>query len=790
MKFLVAMSLMAVAVSAAARGLESVAVRRGTAADLLYVAASTRIMPVLGVPITYDGAWEAKHHIDAFSHELKLVVSERSDLLHDYIELLHNREVDLARLTTELYEEMARVASQYVAERKASYLGRFKWSWMDYEYADLAKLNDERRKQILQQALQISARRQHQLRSRQRGNSFIADAHKILLARTDGYRQSDSDLFAFYEAFPMLNTPLLESEMALVRKMLVETDLSNGHILDKLELAMLKSLKEDKAIELQDKVHLADIFSHATLTKMTKKYYSVGRQTYVEHPDFAAQMIEFNLSHARNNITLQTIAMRKEWHVTWAQLREKRTVVAALGELRQALGFDWPSLGKLIYPQDELAAAQLITSAKEDNEIEPVVTALQAHRETLQNDELVTHIDTLIADLPHLVEKDELLSDIIQLLQNGWLTEDTQPYAELEGTSPRAILLEAVEQATNDLGRWHYLSPVRIQKHSWYIASTVLAARLTELGLTETQLREQVFTSAGFAKLQHGTAFDAQEIEAVRQLVSAEKINNLLRSYTGDDKKIITQQIQYLPLILQLESFVLTLGKRINSDGEFVQALEALRTESNMFSPLALMLQQLHKPRTTASKNKRRRKGKTPSQLRQVRTALVKIAEEMGVVQHKHFVVKKTQPDRKMTEQREKKREQQRQLQIKRTAEQQAQRELEQDVASLANKIGRKAIPFNTPIWLRLRAILVYAELSGTALVQLAEMQAVGAKRFAVLISPDDGAMPTKAELDNIKQALIKHTLKREKRHIISSKQKDRLLENIEIEVEAILKLL
>jgi len=795
MKFLVAMSLMAVAVSAAAQGLESIAVRRAIAAGLLRVASNVHIVPVLRVPVTYDGAREAKYHVDAVNRELKAVLSERSDLLHDYIELLHNREVDLAHLATELYEEMARVASQYVAERRASsQLGKFfKWNWMNYEHIGmpaLVKLDDEIRKQILQQALQTWAMVQHQLDSRQRGNIFVTDVHEVILAHTNVHDRADSDLFAFYEAFPLLNTPLLENEMALTRKMLVETDLSNVHILDKLELVMLKSLKEDKAIELQDKVHLADIFSRATLTKMTKQYYGSVRD-YDGRPDHVAAMVELNLLYAHNSVALQTIAMRKEWDVTWAQLREKRTVVAAVGELRQALGFDWPSLGKLIYPQDELAAAQLITSAKEetDAEIEAVVTALQAHRETLQDDELATRIDTLIADLPHLVEKNELLSDIIQLLQNGWLTEDNKPYAELEGTSPRAILLEAVEQVTNDLGRWHYLSPVRIQKHSWYIASAVLAARLAELGLTETQLREQVFTSAGFAKLQHGTAFDAQEIEAVRQLVSAEKINNLLRSYTGDDKKIITQQIQYLPLILQLESFVLNLGKRINSDGEFVQALEALRTEDNMFSPLALMLQQLHKPRTTASKNKRRRKSKANSQLRQVRTALVKIAEEMGAVRNKHFVVEKKQPDRKMTAQREKKREQQRQLQIKRTAEQQAQRELEQDVASLASKIGRKAMPFNTPIWLRLRAILAYAELSSTALVQLAEMQAVGAKRFAVLISPDDGAMPTKAELDDIKQALIKHTLKREKRHIISSKQKDRLLENIEIEVEAILKL-
>lgn len=652
MKFLIAVSLMSVAVSATARGLESIAVRRAAAGDLLNVAVSVRIIPVLAVPITFDGPKESKYHIDAFANELKAAVSERPDLLRDYVELLHNREVDLTYLTNELYEEMARVASQYVAERRTSYYGAFKWSWINYKYAgvpQLVKLDDEWRKQILQQALRTSARRQHQLRLRQRGNIFIADIHKITLAYTNTDNNADSDLLALYDAYPLLNTPLLENEITLAKKMLVEKNFRDIYFLDKLELVMLKSLEEETAIELPHKLHLADIFNRTTLTKMTKKYYGVGEKNYIDHPDFVTTMVELNLLYPRNNIALQTIAMRKAWDITWAQLREKRTLSAALGELRQALGFDQPSLGKLIYPQDEHAAAQFITSiATENVATEPIVTALQAYRETLQDDELVTHIDTFIADLPHLVEKNELLGDVAQLLQNGLLTEDNQPQAELAGTSPRAILLEAVDQAAHDMGRWHYLGPEQIQKHSWYVASTVLAARLTELGLTETQLREQVFTSAGFAKLQHGTAFNAQEIEAVRQLVSAEKINALLHPYTSDDQQTIVQHMQYLPLILQLESLVLTLGRQINSYGGFVLALEALQTESRMFAPLALRLQQLHKPRITSNKNKRKRKSKTPSPLQQLRSALVKIAGEMGAARHKHSVEKEKQPDQEI----------------------------------------------------------------------------------------------------------------------------------------------
>ena len=797
MKVLITAVLCFFAVSAVARGLDNVAVRRAVVSDILRVAGNARIIPMLMIPVYDKDKLQVKHHVDALMVEMHGVLRERTDLLHDHIELHHNREIDLDSLVTKLYEEMARVASLYVAKQKATGLGSFKWRWSGDGLAGVVKLDHEARKNILRQALKVSLQTQYKLCSRESEDTCMIDIYDLLQEHMNkNERQSIDDLRVFYAEFTQLNIPMRANEVAIVRKMVAEKKLSFSRIMDKLELEMLQSVEENNVIELQQNVHLVDIIKRRKLIEMIENYYNIDGLSYINNPDTAAHLVKINVANLRDSVALNFLNMQKEWQVTWAQLRENQILVGVLGEFIQTMGLDWLAFGQLIYPQDERAAAQFITNIIMGDSVntEAITTALQAYRETLQDDELVDHIDYLVTGLPHLVEKNLLLSDIARLLEDNLLTEDNHPHAGLDGESPRAILMRAIDHAINATGRWKYLGARQIMRYSeWYIPASLVVSHLARAGLTETQLREHVFTSSGFDKLQRGKAFNAEEIEAVRQLVSAEKIEALLSSYESEDKQVIAQRAQFLPLTLQLESFVYILAKRLNSDGEFLQALQELVSNKSaegdgIFAPLALTLQDLHKPTIMQNKNTKRKKRSTkPSQIRQLRNILVKVAAEMESERKKYFVAVGKEPQQNKTTvppQQDKQREKHRQIQAQLQAKRQAQRELEQQVSSLARKMDREPLPFGTQLWLRLQVILAYMGVDSKELGQRAAMKSVDAERFAALIVQDAAVIPTEAELDSIKQALTQHTLGREKRGIISSREMNMLLENMDTEIE------
>ena len=796
MKVLVTAILCFFAASAVAQGLDNMAVRRALVADILRIASSARILPMLMVPVLPKDKLQVKHHVDALMVEMKGVLRERTDLLHDYIELHYNREVDLDSLATELYDEMARVTSLYVAKQKTTKLGSFKWKWGSDGLAGVVKFDDEARKNILRQALKVSLQAQRKLCSRESEGMCMIDIYDLLQGRMDKYeRQSIDDVRVFYTEFPQLNIPMRANEVALVREMAVDKKLIFSRIMDKLELEMLQSITENDDIELQQNVHLVDIIKRSKLVEMIENYYSTSEASYVNDPDTAAHLVKINVANLRDSVALHYLNMQKEWQVTWSQLRENRALTDVLGKFIQKIGLDWPAFGQLIYPQDERAAANIIMWDSIDIEaITAITTALQAYRETLQDDELIDDIDDLVADLPYLVEKNLLIQNIVKIFKNNLMTENDHPHAGLDGESPHAILIQALDHAIKSAGRWKYLNATQIMGYSkWYIPASRLASYLTKAELTEAQLREHVFTSSGFDKLQRGKAFSSEEIEAVRHLVSVEKIAVLLSSYEGEDKQYIARHAQLLPLILQLESFVYVFAKNLNSDAVFFQALQELANNKSaesggMFAPLALTLQDLPNPTTKQSKNTKRKKRSTkPSQIQQLHRALVKVVGEMESERKKYFVVTDEEPQQNKTtvspqqdEQREKNRQIQAQLQAKR----QAQREFEQQVSSLAKKMNREPLPLGTALWLRLQAILAYMEADSKELGQRAAMKSVDEERFAALIAQDATVIATEAELESIKEALTQHTLGREKRGMISSREKNMLLENMDKEME------
>lgn len=794
MKLLLTMILSVIAADAVGLGLENTAVRRAATSSMLMVATEAHITPIPIIPIAFPDPHQINHHIDSFSRALKEAMFKRTDILQDYIELLHNPETNIDNLSTELYEEMARTATLYVNKQKSTNLGRFNWTWSS-SINNLTKLDNEGRKNVLQKSLQAWAQTRHKLRERENYDIRMGDVFDLLQEiMSEAERELANNFRVFYQAFPQLNTPLLASETAPIRKMAAEKKLSYSEIISELELEIMQASNEDNGIDLQQNVHLVDIFSRSKLIEMIKNYYALGEKTYTDRPSNVHYLVKFNIVNMRNSAALHALNMQKEWQVTWEQLRENRTLVSALGEFIQTMDLDWPTFGQLVYPQDEQAAAQLITEiTREGVDIELIVTALRKYRDKLQDNELIAHTDALIADLPYLFEKNFLLGNIAHFINEKMVSEDNKPNAGLEGDSPRGLLIAAVDEAVKATGRWKSLGITQIKEHNrWYMPTVVVGGGLKRLiNLTEEQMHD-FLTLSVHEKILIGEIFTAQEIEAVRQVVTEEKVEEVLSSYGETNKQAITQRLQYLPLSMQLESFVLTLAKNLNSDDAFLQALQELANtndteNTSMFAPLALTLLKLHKPTATPSKKSKRRKKRTASsQFRQVRNTLLRVAAEIKSARSKYVIHQEQQEQDITTQQQNERNKKQRQLQAQQDAERQAQQDLEQNILSLAKKIGRNPMPASTPIWLRLRVLLVYMEINSEALTQRAAMKSVDAERFDAMVAQDALLVPTAEELDYIKQALMQHTLNREKRGLISTRQKNMLLENMERELEAL----
>ena len=798
MKFLIVVLLSVLANNVVARGLENLAVRHGGAANMLTVASSSLIFPVPMIPVLSNHPSQAKPHLKAFEHEMREAIVRRTDILEKYVEFIYNPETDSDSLVTDFYEEMALVASRYVSNYRG--LGKARWVWAN-DTNNAIKLDEDGRKNILRQAMQNWAQLIQRLNTRETYDIHVTDVFDILEGTMDAEDKELTDnLRAFYQIFPLFNVPVLASETDAVKKLLAAKKHSYSNIMIKLELLLMQNSNTINDIDLQQNVHLVDIYNHSKLIEPIQHYYNMGDNVHAHDPKQIEHYIKFDLVNLRDSVVLHALGMQKEWQTTWAQLLENSSLVSVLGDFLQAMDLDWPAFGQLVYPQDERAASQLITNINwKSADIEAIVTALQKYRQTLHDDELIARIDTFIDDLPHLVEKNLLLVEIARLHESDKLSEDDTPQAELEGNSPQAILQDALSQNTRATGRWQYLGTIQLKGAvNWYLSTSVIGAGLVAGGITEEQLQEHVFTASGLDKLQRGEAFTSQEIEAVRQLVSAEKIEALMRSYSGKSKEGIEKRLQLLPLIMQLESFVITLEKNLHTDAAFLKALRELTSNKNteaskMFMPLALTLQGLHKPQN--KKGKHRKKRSTSSELRQVRNNLLKVAKDRLSARKDYLVAGQSQTeDSQQDALREKQKQQQVEQQAQRQAEQRAQRqaqqqaqqELKQRVSSLAKKMGRERLPSNTPLWLRLRALLIYLDIDSKALLQRAAMKDVKAERLAALIAQGAGKIPTNDELDSINKALTQHILSQEKKGFISSKQKNTLLENMEIELEEI----
>lgn len=791
MKYLLlGISCYLVAAKATGQVWENMAVRRAVTHDMLLTATMIRIFPVVRVPLLYLQEEQIRSHAHALEGKIKAEVIERVDLLQSYVDLLYGKDIDVDKLSIELYAELAEVATQYVLDQKPTSLAKFTWTWGGGRGDGVAKLSDASRQHVLAQALRDVAKSRQKIRQREGSDTPITELYGILSERMDDIdRRSSADVVELYQALPHTIMTVTEAEIAHVHKLLTEPTLSFSDIMSELDVVTSAAVVEEEGVAWQQQVHLADIFNRRQLNELIEKYYNIKEVGYVVSNDASSFMIRKDLNNPRNSAALYALDWQTAWQVTWDNLREKRTLSSAWGELMLAVGLDWQTLGQLVYPDDKRSAAYFAARII-GIDIERVNAALQAYRATLQDDTDIASVDVFLAELPHLREKNMLMIDIAQMFQDNLLTEDQSSHVGLDGNSPYDVLQVAMEYTVAASGRWNYLDRQQLTEYKhWYVPAFNIATYLHAIGLTEAQLRQHVFTAAGFDKLQRGEGFERDDLAALRRLLGEDQVTALLRDYDIEDRQreILVERLQILPLIVQLEGFVHKLAGYLNSDAEFLQALESI-ADGDMYAPLALLILELHRPSVQPNKKGKRRRKNTPSPFRNIRNALAKISEQINVAQNEYLAAiaaptteQHAQPTTAPNSTNSTQQHQQAQA---------AQRELRQQVTNLAKQIGRNKLPSNTPMWLRLRALLAYLDANAKELGRRAAMKNISTQRFAILLDPNSRAVPTQVELDSIVKALTQHTLKRAQRAEITSKERSRLLESMTIEIEAMQALL
>ena len=643
MKYLLlCLSCYLVAVKATGQVWENMAVRRALAHDMLLTASLVRIFPLVRVPLLYIQEPQIRHHTDALSQVLKDTVADRVDLLQMYVDLLHGQAVDVDKLVAEFYTELAEVAARYVLDQKPTSLGKFTWEWGVKGKGDGSnKLSDDKRQEVLAQALLDVAESRQKLQQREGSDIPITELHADLFDRMDDLdKLGAADTVELFQAFPQIKITLTEAEVAYVHKLIADDPtISFSDCIYALDIVMSASLLEEEGIAWQQRVHLADIFNRRKLNQLIEKYYDTKDTGYLISNDASGYMIRKDLDNPRSSAALYALGWQTEWQITWENLREERALSQAWGELMLAVGLDWQTLGQLMYPDDKQSAAYLTARKAGLLDEQTVTAALQTHRATLQDDTASASIDAFLAELPLLMEKNLLMGEIVEMLDVKELTEDRSAHVGLDGNSPYDVLVAAMNYAIVASGRWNYLDMKHLteDKH-WYMPAFKIATYLHEVGLTEAQLRQHVFTSAGFDKLQRGEGFGRDDLAALRQLLSGKQVTALLRDYDIEEKQreSIVERLQILPLIIQLEGLVHRLAGHLNSDADFLQALQNI-ADDDMYAPLALVILELHRPTVQQHKKSKRRKRSGNSPFREIRNALVRVSEKSATAQSEYL---------------------------------------------------------------------------------------------------------------------------------------------------------
>ncbi len=393
-----------------------------------------------------------------------------------------------------------------------------------------------------------------------------------------------------YLAFWQQNTPAAGLSHALIARD------SQGE----WQLSADEKIAED-SIAKHSLVSLADIYG--------KPYADVLNENYSEIP---GGVLDNEMIRATGELLESNFSA--ELGVTYAQLQEDTNILAATGQFLIEMGWSWHKFSNIVYPQDSREAALFVDYYMWHLTAEPtrwtrqhiftttsatskrLQVALNAEKTTLSEPKKIAAIENFLAKLPDLIAKGVITELIVSAHEDENLTRDERHVA---------LFTEAVERGVAYYGKWGNLSIGFIDHEPRPRVGSVFDKinQLVELGVTDKQLKDNIFTGNVFNKLVAGKIVTERNLNEMRKLLDRQKLNAIVDGLDAvEDKEDVVHNIMSLPMLIQRYGVA---KKFVNGTSSVSNLLSVLRgvEEKSMYKPIATrMLEEIKNGNSTATR--------------------------------------------------------------------------------------------------------------------------------------------------------------------------------------------
>ena len=551
--------------------------------------------------------------------------------------------------------------------------------------------------------------------------------------------------------------------------------------------------------------------TYGTVEKEIKKILAASPDTSLADTKNKVRMSDiFDMPNLSFSPALQEDDVQWDFDITYPQLLETKFLVGITTQFLIAMDWSWHEFSAMLYPNDSEQAALFVAdyfkNILDEDATNNIQTVLQQKRDELSNKNKATAIDAFLAELPTLLAKANFIK--------------TATLAHAAGNEPatpeREQFLDLVfDGYDKDFIRWGYMS---LESFMSGIYLDKIIDVFTQLGFTEKQLRELIFPPYVFDKIVLGKIATEQDVNAMRILL-IKNLKELKASSVSKDMPLqgkeltmVEKAYESLPMIMQRDGFLKKIASGSVSKQKLLNVMAAVETDS-MYYPFAVKLRQ-----ELDGLSERRRKTllnviiKDIQQNKKLNTAMSKLREfveqqiserEEHTSSEQEHPVKLINPQALIQQQkkylrslqRESRRdipaeesamlqitEEQRKQQVQHAVEQQTKRELAQQITKLSHMLGKTSLPADTSVWMRLRAIITYADAEVEQLAQRADLQD-RRERFFALVVQDSTIMPKAEDLASIGSALQKHI---QKRKGLTKTERSRIIDTVHAEIYAL----
>lgn len=605
----------------------SAAAKRALARDLIAMIEAAHMLPTVRAPlledlyeVMNDGNMLVQHKL-ALTGRLQEKFSEHADILPNYLNL-HQAPVtaednELNELIAAVYLITKDTADAYVKEFSNDKRLNFFWHWGTHTEHALNTVDDTERLAFLQKIVSKTMHDREKVRARPDGEVDLLQIYQRLMTKLRGTElQKVEDAVVMLTDLPQLGYKLPPEQAKQIYAYLEGEDISLDGFYAAIDELLLPLLAPDldSSISLQSQIKTIDILNPKAMTLVVEK---LSGKT----------LAPSEIDSIHTNPTLVAALDTLSWQITWDDLRKHHFLSSATGKLLLKMGWDWRDFAKLLYPDDPDARASFIGAFNTSNQTEQITQALLAKKATLSDADQLVAIDSYLAELPHLDEKSKLITMLAEANKHDNLSEDWSERPELEGSSRRLLLEQAMTNYAAENKHWLYLTSSGLKtSEKWHLPALEIAQLMFEEGLTEKQLRQHVFTPTIFAKLLSGETVTEQELTTWRQALSRKKLMSLLTQIGIEERnaQLLVRGIVSLPATLQLEGFARATAAGLTSNAKFIAQLQKITATDGMYALLAReILMELKEFNRQPAKRKRKRKqsknlqaSRVPSELR------------------------------------------------------------------------------------------------------------------------------------------------------------------------------